>query len=500
MRPLRLLSIGLLLLAGTRVSAAAQAVDCRVIEVPGSDLQAMNVGLPTETQVLTLAVLDCDGGRRIRADQAIVIRASQRIQLFGNVQITDPDRTLTADQATFFSATRQLDALNNAMVRDHNTGSWLRGDRILYLQETAERPARIEATATSGLARAVLFPDTTAAARPAPAPAVADTAGDPAAAAPVPPPAPAAADSTVVDATQITIIGQQSFRALGSAVMTRDSLRATGQTIEYTEETGELLVTRNARVELPRQELVGDSISATVDEGQRLREVLARHGAALTSEEMSVTAAAVRLFFDDEGGVNRLVAMDWPASASVAGSARARVEAEEFIMESDSIDVLAPGQQITEAVAIGNAYGERLTPDSLRALLPDVEPEQLALIESDWMRGDTVRAFFGPAPTPQAVGPDVAAPDPAAPDPVAVDPETPGSAERVMERLLASGAPALSVYRMRDEEDPEAKLSVNYLSAERIEVAFAGGTVSVVTADGNARGIYLQPAPPPGQR
>jgi hypothetical protein len=62
-----------------------------------------------------------------------------------------------------------------------------------------------------------------------------------------------------------------------------------------------------------------------------------------------------------------------------------------------------------------------------------------------------------------------------------------------MERLLAQGAPALSMYRMRDENSPEAMLSINYLSASHIEIAFTDGTVSVVTAAGDAKGVYLQP-------
>jgi lipopolysaccharide export system protein LptA len=442
-------------LALTGPSASAQTTTCDVIYVPGSETTQMNPGTSSEVIVITGgAHLVCTGNRRIRSTQATMVRASQRVELFGNVEIDDPERTLTANEATFFSATRQLDARVNVTIRDRRTGSTIRGDRVIYYQESPQRPeARIEATGTSAPARAVMF-------------------RDPAAAEPAAPVDTAARDSTVVDASQIVIIGERSFRATGNAVMTQDSMRSTGYSIEYAEATGTLAIARDALVTMPRQQLRGDSIDATIGEGDELREVLARHGAALVAEEMTVTAPAVRLFFED-GGVTRMAAMDWtPATGFVAG-ARARVVTDEFIMESDSIDVLAPGQQITEAAAFGNAYGERVTPDSLRALLPELSAEQLRVVGSDWMRGDTVRAYF--AENPDAIE-DVDAP------------------ARVMERLLAMGTPALSVYRMRDEDSPEALLSINYLSASRIEVEFTNGTVSIVTAAGDAKGVYLQPA------
>ena len=141
-------------------------------------------------------------------------------------------------------------------------------------------------------------------------------------------------------------------------------------------------------------------------------------------------------------------------------------------MEADSIDVVAPAQQIREAVAIGSAYGERVTPDSLRKYLPEASPDAAALIANDWMRGDTVRAFFMANPAK------------------ATDP---GASDRIMERLFASGTPAQSMYRMRDEGNPSLKLSINYLVASQIEVTFHEGAASLLRASGDAKGVYLQP-------
>jgi hypothetical protein len=50
------------------------------------------------------------------------------------------------------------------------------------------------------------------------------------------------------------------------------------------------------------------------------------------------------------------------------------------------------------------------------------------------------------------------------------------------------------MHRVRDQDDPTAKLTYNYLLSTYIEVNFAEGSVSVVSAAGDARGVYLQPA------
>ncbi|HSJ10631.1 MAG TPA: hypothetical protein VK928_11985 [Longimicrobiales bacterium] len=432
-----------ILLPGAALRASAQeTTTCYHVDRPGSEAIGTQGGA-----VMTFVnpMFRCDGGTRtMTADNANFSQAARRIDLFGNVVIQDAERTLTTDRAVYLSAQRRLEAIGNGVLTDRTTGSVIRGDLINMYLETATRPQRVEATATSGIARAILK-------RVEPG---------------------AAPDSTIIDAHQINIEGEQSFRAIGNAVLTRDSLRATGHSIEYRQESGAMMIAGAGLVMLPRQELRGDSIDATLGDDEQIREVLTRHNASLTAPEMEVRAGAVRLFFE-EGAVSRMVAMNWEPVRGAPAPGRPRVDAEEFLMVSDSIDVLAPGGEISEAAAIGNAYGERITPDSLRARLPEVSARDSALIASDWMRGDTVRAFF------------VANPDTV----------SDASAEaRVMDRLMAAGSPAQSVYRIVNVDRPDDALSVNYLSAQRIEVQFAKGVVFVVTAEGDAKGVYVQPA------
>jgi hypothetical protein len=63
----------------------------------------------------------------------------------------------------------------------------------------------------------------------------------------------------------------------------------------------------------------------------------------------------------------------------------------------------------------------------------------------------------------------------------------------VLERIVAMGAPASSTYRMREQVGDSVELSVNYLTAKKLDVTFKDGAVQKVAAEGEIRGLYLQP-------
>lgn len=451
----RLLVWGGLVCVGMLSGGAAQAQEratssCTLVDDPNRTVNVTNRGTPFESWFITDAVFDCDGGRHIVAQTATYSVAGGQITLNGAVRVDDPEQTLTSEFAQYFTETRQLHARTNVVLRETGTGSVISSELLDVYQETPERDGLV--IATGGSPRAVLFQPADSA-----APAAPDAA---------------ARDSTILTAREIRIMGEESFRGTGNAVLRRDSLTARGNAIEYSQENRRLDVMGDADVELPDQELLGDTIIAIIDEQDQIESVLAKHDAELQAEDLNVTAPAIRLLFEN-GGVTRLVALLWEPAPGTASIARPHVESETFVLDADSIDVLAPHQQITEAVAIGNARGERILPDSLSALLPEASPEVTALLSSDWMRGDTVRARFAPNPLAQ----------------------TDSTADAtVMEQLSAHGNQAQSMYSVRDENDAAAKLSFNYLVSSYIEVNFADGEVSTVSAAGDAKGVYLQPA------
>jgi lipopolysaccharide export system protein LptA len=465
-------AFGLLLLmlcAAVALPRAASAQNCTLLQ--SGDTHMTNQGTPQQLTYVTVPVVSCPGGRRISASQAYISEASGSIQLMGNVQFQDSARTLTATNATYFSRLQRLSASGDVVLRHRGTNSIIRSQQLEYLEATPQREPLVQAM--GGRPRAVLR-----------------QAGQ--------------QDSTVLDALQIDIIGDERLRGTGDAVLTRDSMTALAYIIEYSESAGVLnLSGLMTRIELPNYQLVGDSITATIGEDDQIQDVLSRHNATLESDEMNVSSGAIRLFFDEDG-VARMVAMRWEPSGGARRADQSRVVNEQFHMVADSIDVLAPRQQLTEAVAIGTAYVERVTPAELRGLVPEGEPELASVIAHDWMRGDTIRAWFTGADAQPAEAGAEAIADAAAPPPAAL-PATPGAAatptaqgERVLERLYAAAAspdvPAQTMHRMRSENaQPGDMLSIAYLIARNVEVTFTDGIVSVVTASDDVRGVYLQP-------
>jgi hypothetical protein len=219
--------------------------------------------------------------------------------------------------------------------------------------------------------------------------------------------------------------------------------------------------------------------------GDTLRSVHARRSARLITEEVQVEAPLIDIELQ-EGLVQRMVAVLLPERAP-GDPVRARINARSFRLAADSIEVRAPAQQLEEVIAIGRAFGE------LVDTLPPLElPEDAAgTLANDWLRGDTLHAYF--VANPQAAT-DTAA------------------EERVLERITAGGAPAAALYRKRPQlaaavpadsvtagvpvpadSVTAAAPEIGYLLANLIEILMKDGEVSDVQAQGEVRGMYLQP-------
>src|SRR5690606_9740280 len=283
-----------------------------------------------------------------------------------SVEVDDPQSTLRSGFAQYFVDTEQLHARTNVVLRGTEDGSVIMSEQLDIYQETPERESLL--IATGGRPRAIMFQQPgTGGVRASDAdtltafadtlPSSADTlrpAGD---SRRLLRPLPARPDSTILDAQEIRITGGHTLRGTGTAVLQRDSMTATGHAIEFGEESGRLHVMGDGMVELPTQQLRGDTITATVNDQDDIEDVLAIHGASLVAEDLNITAPAIRLMWAN-GGIERLVAMNWAPSPGASAGARPHVESDAFNLDADSIDVRAPGQQITEAVAIGDARGE----------------------------------------------------------------------------------------------------------------------------------------------
>ena len=206
-------------------------------------------------------------------------------------------------------------------------------------------------------------------------------------------------------------------------MVVRDSLMAFGDSLDYDQEAGSMSIIGGARVEGQDYLLTARTISVTPSTGLR-EELLARHRARLSGQQVDMNAPAIRMFLDD-GRVNRLVAIGeipplpgeqqpvdteglspGDAARVMALSAAAResdsaavadslfkpgVAADQFNLSGDSIDVRSPGQvlQLVTAVGSARAEGEEDDPESA-GVLPEVA-------RRDWMEGDTIYARFASA-------------------------------------------------------------------------------------------------------
>lgn len=450
----RVLPVAAALLAVLPAAAMAQG-NCTVVS--SGTQNTVNMGTPQEMTYVSVPVISCAGGRRISADNAYLTSGSGVVRLMGNVMFQDSARTLRSTNAEYYSNNQRMSATGSVVLVHRTTNSTIRSEQLEYLEATPQRQSMVQAM--GGRPQAVLR-----------------QAGQ--------------QDSTVLWAMQIDIIGEDRLRGTGDARLERDSLVAQAYVIEYDQDTRQLdLSGVRTQIDLPDYQLIGDSITVAMTPDDEIRDVFARHTASLDSEEFDVTAAAIRLMFEN-GAVTRLVAMNWEPRAGAERHGPARVVNAQFNMTADSLDVLAPQQQLQEAVAVGGAHVERITPDSLRAYMPEADEETMRVIAHDWMRGDTVRAFFAaPASAPVAAG------DTAAVMPGAEAGQADGRGDPVLERLYAVGGPAQAMHRMRpDNAAADAKLSIAYLIGHQVEVTFTDGMVSVVSASEDVRGVYLQPS------
>jgi lipopolysaccharide export system protein LptA len=387
--------------------------------------------LSNETRMFffTSPTIRCPGGVRISADSARIYESTNYNQLWGHVVFLDQDSRLTSDEAQYFSDQRRLVAQGNAVLTDLTEGSVIRGDNI-RLVRAGPQQAEDLLTVTGRRPHATLYPTR----QPEPEVVLPASVTPPtdsliSAQEEVPPPTPPVTRALPqrgveseaeqvpyeIDAQRFVLEGSRFFRATGSVVATRDSLTAMADSLEYDQDQGALFLYRDARVTIGQTDLAAEAIRLDIPQDE-IREAVATGEAVLDGEDLRLLAPIVTLFFT-EGRMERLVArrdavadslfaeMDEeaqererllrgapPLAARELGLEefpwRPYALAQDFILEGDSLEVLAPGEVLEEVWAMGNARGEAAGLDSLNT--PDTPP----LISRDWVVGDTIVAFF----------------------------------------------------------------------------------------------------------
>ncbi|MEX2527425.1 MAG: hypothetical protein WEA09_07285 [Gemmatimonadota bacterium] len=427
----------------------------------------------------------CQDGTRIQADSAAVFQASGFTQLFGAVLFEDEETLLTADRAHFFNQQARLLAWGGVSLENRANRSVITGDTLVLLRANDFRPED-RLTVSGNRPRALLRP------------ARGGDGEDPAA-------EDSQDDLSQVDAHRIYLEGENLFRAGGEVELTRDDLLVTADSMEYVRMEGE--ITFLSLVDAPPSRITGEGFQLEGREldvllpGDSLRNVWARGEALLTGDDFRLAAPLIQIDLES-GEVQRGVALRGEAVEGEAESPRPEALAQDFLLRGDSIEIVAPGQEIREVVAVGSARGEHLGQDSL---VTDDTPE---VVRRDWMEGDTIRATFLP-PT---------------------DEDTDGGAR--MEQLVASGT-ARSLYRLEPSQNPDAEagidaggddaagervigfeeevveevsvpleeremeplpeFAVHYVTGSRIVIFFQSGEVERMEVEGPTRGLHLEP-------
>jgi hypothetical protein len=456
MRPLLLLAVALGA-AGSATDVSAQdSGGCEIRSGPRTQINTQGAA----TYISGRTRFDCEGGTSFVADSGF--SAYGRRLLIGNVIYSDNEKTVTSQRLDQEERTGTLISTGSTVVTDKKTGSVLRAPMGLeyFRNKQTNEPGRLFVGA--GRPHLTLYRTNTN----------------------------NTSDTTDIDSDVMNLIGANEFHGTGNVVIKRGTLNATAGKAEFADSAGRMLLWANAQIKGEDYTLDADSIHGDIVQDV-FKELRAFRNSHLKSKDLDIEASRLRMMFDS-GTVQRLIAVGasrdargkavaskQAAAASEGGTAskpialaQATAVTVDFKLIADSIDALAPDQKLREVNAVGGAYAER-APDSLDTTLPD-------LIKRDWLRGDTVRAFFVEAP-------DSIKARRAQSDSTGFD--------RVLERMVAMGGaqPATAIFRVRDQNDTTKKVQVNYIAARKITTFFKEGSLYDVNAEGEIKGIYLQP-------
>ena len=483
--------------------AVAQTTDCRLVRVGGHTSSQRFVSRfgPSYYRHYASGGVDyrCSDGTRVLADSAVVFESDNQVQLYGDVLFEDAETELRSDSATYFSGQKQLNAWSNVQVTDRSSGAVINGETLIY-DQASEFRALDRITVYGG------EPHATFLVAPAPAPPPDPDTGQAEAPPPTTPPPP-----YEIDAERFYLEGRRYFRAVGEVEIVRDSLRAFGDSLDYDQQVGVMVVLGDARFLGQGYTLTGETISVTPS-GSRSEEVMARGDARLTGDQVEMTAPAIRLFADN-GNVDRLVALsrappppggedeldtqglspgdaervralarDAPPGTEPEESTdslpRPTVVAEDFYVRGDSIEVMSPDQRLNQVIALGNARAEAIHEDSVgTAHLPD-------FARRDWLVGETITAQFGPSQSP---------------DSAAATELTPGDTLVRLRTLTAVGS-ARSFYRIPSTDTAQVgadtRPALHLVAGEQITIHLDGREVAGMDVEGQTVGYHFEPQPP----
>ena len=367
-------------------------------------------------------VAHCIGqGNTLTADSAEYYEAQRRLYMVGNVHYTEARATVTSRTMTYYQNDDHLHAEGDVVAVMTN-GSTLRGPSADYYRSTPQRPvARMFAP---GRPRVTLVQrDTTGRGRPP--------------------------DTAHVVANQIAMEGDSLVYASRSVQITRPDLLATADSafMDSGRDFARLMREPSVKGTGSRSFTLTGGVIDVYSHNRQVERVVATPNGHALSQDLELVADSIDLRVQNNQ-LQRAIA--W-------GKTRAHAVSPDREIIADSIDAIMPGQRMREVRALRNAYAES-NPDS-----------GVVSKQRDWMRGDTIVAYFD----------SLAAGD--------------SSSKPKIREIVADGN-ASSFYQMKNSKGPATEPSINYVRGRIIDILFEDRKVATVTVTDKATGVLIEPA------
>jgi lipopolysaccharide export system protein LptA len=415
---------------------------------------------------------------RLLADSAEYYQGAQVLYLIGHVRYTEPRVRVTSDQMNYFQVDERLIATGNVEAT-LPSGSIMRGPQATYYRAVkGMRPAaKLEAVQRPRLWLSQR-----------------DSTGT-------------QSEPVQITANQITTDNDSLVYAGGKVEITRSDLDARSDSafLDSGNEFARLMI---------QPVIIGKGEKSYTLRGRQVelytrnrivQRVLAQAEARATSEDLLLTADTIDLRVDHNKA----------QAAYIWGKSRARAVSPDRDLVADSLAVRMPDQQLREVRAFRQA---------IATTMPDTATVRSG--EKDWLKGDTIFAFFDTTARRRAGR--IAPASPVAPRSAVVTAKPKGrgkptsdsaatgvaatardSARRVVTaadstqsdtttikpqlRELRSIGHASARYQVAAQGSPPERPAINYSRGDRITVTMDSVGVSQVQIDEHAVGVYLDP-------
>ena len=464
--------------------ASAQGGRCDIEVRGGSDSSRMT----TTTSVVNGPRNVFFGGRvnarclnqdvHLVADSAEWYQGAQVLYLIGNVKYTEPRVRVSSDQMNYFQVDERLVA-NGNVEATLPSGSIMRGPQATYYRAVkGMRPAaKLEAVQRPRLWLSQR-----------------DSSGT-------------QSEPVQITANQITTDNDSLVYAGGKVEITRSDLDARSDSafLDSGNEFARLMI---------QPVIIGKGEKSYTLRGRQVelytrnrivQRVLAQAEARATSEDLLLTADTIDLRVDRNKA----------QAAYIWGKSRARAVSPDRDLVADSLAVRMPDQQLHEVRAFRNAVA---------TTMPDTATVRSG--EKDWLKGDTIFAFFDT--TARRSAGRVAPASPVVPTSAVVPAKPKGKGKPVRDSAATRVAPiardsvprvvaeadsakadtaaikpqlrelrsighASSRYQVAAQGSPPERPAINYSRGDRITVTMDSVGVSQVQIDEHAVGVYLEP-------